>query len=125
MQTIERGLTAQAARTLHRVVVVDGNPEVLDLLETALDGGQDDLSFAEAGQHAYSVIRREQPDLVVLSVRTDTMDGFQLLSMLKLDPDTRDIPVVTYASDVDEDEEPAVEDDERLTFTPQRPMRLH
>jgi CheY-like chemotaxis protein len=123
VHTIERGSTARAARTLHKVVVVDGNPDVLDLLETALDGGQYDLSFAEAGQHAYTVIRREKPDLVVLSVRTDTLDGFQLLSMLKLDPDTKDIPVVTYASDVDGDDDPA--ENEGMDYTPHRPMRLH
>ena len=78
---------------------MNGNPEVLELLESALDGGRYDLVFADAGQHAYSIIKREQPDLVVLAVKIDEMEGFQLLSMLKLDPDTRKLPVVTYTSD--------------------------
>jgi CheY-like chemotaxis protein len=107
------------------VVVVDGNPDVLSLLETALDGGQYDLLFAEAGHHAYSVIRREQPDLIVLSMRTDAMDGFQLLSMLKLDPDTRHIPLVTYAEDLDERADPTDGDaDEAPEYVP-RPLRQH
>ena len=96
------------------------------MLEAALDGGRYDLLFAEAGEHAYSLIKREQPDLIVLSVRIDVLDGFQLLSMLKLDPGTRHIPVVTYTTDGEEDEESDESDDsERLELTPQAPMRLH
>jgi hypothetical protein len=45
-------------------------------------------------------------------VRIDHLDGFQVLSMLKLDDETRDIPVLTYTSACDsqeweeEDQEP-------------------
>ncbi len=126
MHTGERSLAAPAVKALRKVVVVNGNPEVLDLLESALDGGRYDLLFADAGQHAYSIIKRERPDLVVLSVRIDVMEGFQLLSMLKLDPDTRAIPVVTYADssddEADEDDEDVADD---LDFGPRMPMRLH
>lgn len=105
---------------------MNGNAEVLELLETALDGGRYDLQFADTGQHAYSLIKREQPDLVVLSVRIDAIDGFQLLSMLKLDPGTRHIPVVTYTNDGDDDEESGTEySGERPDFRSHPPMRLH
>lgn len=93
-----------------RVIVVDGSPDVLELLESALEGGQYNLMFAEAGHHAYSIIKREQPDLIVLTVQIDAIEGFQLLSMLKLDEETRDIPIVTLTADVDTSEE--LEDDE-------------
>jgi CheY-like chemotaxis protein len=82
-----------------RVVVVNGNPDVLEMLETVLDAGRYDMTFAEASGHAYSSIRQIQPDLVILCMDLDEASGFQLLSMLKLDPDTRRIPVVTYAAD--------------------------
>lgn len=97
-----------------RVVVVNGNPDLLDMLETVLDAGRYDMTFAEASGHAYSSIRQVQPDLVILCMDLDEASGFQLLSMLKLDPDTRLIPVVTYASDGLglEDEDPALGDDD-------------
>ena len=126
MRTVERGLTAHVARASRKVVVVNGNPEVLAMLESALEGGRYDLLFADAGEHAYSLIKREQPDLVVLSVHIDELEGFQLLSMLKLDPGTRHIPVVTYTNDGDTESEADEEaDNEGLEFTPQAPMRLH
>ena len=77
MHTGEHSLAAPAIKALRKVVVVNGNPEVLELLKSALDGGRYDLVFADAGQHAYSIIKREQPDLVVLAVRIDVMEGFQ------------------------------------------------
>jgi CheY-like chemotaxis protein len=82
-----------------RVVVVNGNPDLLEMLETVLDAGRYDMTFAEASGHAYSSIRQIQPDLVVLCMDLGEASAFQLLSMLKLDPDTRRIPVATYASD--------------------------
>ncbi len=49
-----------------------------------------------------------RPNLVILSLRTSDRDGFQLLSMLKLDPDTRHVPILTYtAEDLPESEESA------------------
>lgn len=99
-----------------RVVVVNGNPDLLDMLETVLDAGRYDMTFAEAAGHAYSSIRQIQPDLVILCMDLDEASGFQLLSMLKLDPDTREIPVVTHASDGLglEDEHPACGDDDEI-----------
>jgi CheY-like chemotaxis protein len=40
-----------------------------------------------------------QPNLVVLCMRIEDRDGFQVLSMLKLDDETRRIPVVTYTTE--------------------------
>jgi CheY-like chemotaxis protein len=126
MNAGEPMLTALAVSTARRVVVVDGSPEVLELLETALDGGQYDLSFAEAGHHAYSLIKRELPDLIVLTVEVDTLAGFQLLSMLKLDPGTRRIPLVTLTADTSaESDSLDLPDDETRPVATTPPLRLH
>src|SRR6266508_3882475 len=55
--------------------------------------------IVESSAHAYSQIKRVQPNLVILCVRIDDADGFQVLSMLKLDGDTRAIPVLTYTTE--------------------------
>src|ERR1051326_6444902 len=95
-----------AATTAQKVVIVNGSPEMLELLETVLDAGHYDVVFVESSQHAYSQIKRVQPNLVILCVRIDDADGLQVLSMLKLDAGTREIPVLTYtAEDADDSEE--------------------
>ena len=95
---------AATATIAQKVVIVNGSPEMLDTLETVLDAGHYDVVFVESSEHAYSQIKRVQPNLVVLCVRIDDADGLQVLSMLKLDEETRRIPVVTYATDPDRDE---------------------
>jgi CheY-like chemotaxis protein len=126
MNTSEVTLT-RTTRPVQKVVVVNGAPDVLELLESVLDGGRYDLLFAEASTHAYSLIAREQPHLVVLCTTIDRTDGFQLLSMLKLDRRTRDIPVVTYTMEGDDDEGDddyaSASDDEMITAAP--PMTRH
>ena len=84
---------------VQKVVVVNGNTEVLGMLEAVLDAGRYDMVFVESGEHAYSQVKRVQPNLVILCTRIDELNGFQLLTMLKLDPETRDIPVLTYTTE--------------------------
>jgi PleD family two-component response regulator len=96
--------------TTQKVVIVNGSVEVLQLLETVLDAGHYDVVFVEAVAHAYSQIKRVQPNLVILCVGIDDANGFQVLSMLKLDEATRAIPVVTYTTEY-EGHEPDDEDD--------------
>ena len=96
--------SAVPTTTAQKVVIVNGNAQILDVLETALDAGHYDLVFVESSQHAYSQIKRVQPHLVILCVLFEDAEGFQVLSMLKLDDETRRIPVLTYTSEYDGEE---------------------
>jgi CheY-like chemotaxis protein len=106
------------ATTAQKVVIVNGTAEILDLLETVLDAGHYDVVFVESSHHAYSQIKRVQPNLVILCVRIEEADGFQVLSMLKLDDETRDIPVLTYTTEYDrtESEEDVAESSDTSMF---------
>jgi PleD family two-component response regulator len=109
---------------VQKVVVVNGNTEVLGMLEAVLDAGRYDMVFVESSDHAYSQIKKVVPNLVILCARIDDVAVFQLLSMLKLDPSTRDIPVLTYTTEFEgEDFDTAIsqlaEDEEVLL--PARP----
>jgi CheY-like chemotaxis protein len=87
-----------------KVVIVNGNADMLALVDSLLEAGHYDVVFVESTEHAYSQIKRVVPDLVIMCVQIDDVNVFQVLSMLKLDADTRDIPVVTYASGCDGEE---------------------
>lgn len=82
-----------------KVVIVNGTPDVLEMLESVLDPGHYDIVFVESGAHAYSQIKRVRPQLVILCMRIEDLEGFQVLSMLKLDEDTIKIPVLTYTTE--------------------------
>lgn len=111
--------TNRIAAPVQKVVVVNGNTEVLGMLESVLDAGRYDMVFVEPGDRAYSQIRKVIPDLVILCTRIEELDGFQLLTMLKLDPETSEIPVLTYTTehegqDFDEVLSPPADDDDSM-----------
>ena len=116
--------TRLATEPAQKVVVVNGNTEVLGMLETALDAGRYDMVFVESSERAYSQIKKVRPNLVILCTRIEHLNGFQLLTMLKLDQETRDIPVLTYTTeyegqDFDEAISQLADDEEDLL--PSRP----
>ncbi len=117
------GMKNAPATRLQKVVIVNSSSEILTLAERALTAGNYDVIFVEAMAHAYSQIRRVQPNLVILCLRISDMDGFQLLSMLKLDPDTREIPILTYAAE-NEPSLPPEADDETTDFFAHRAAAL-
>jgi PleD family two-component response regulator len=105
--------TRVAAR---KVVIINGRTNILEVVETALDAGSYDIVFVESYAHAYSQIKRIQPNLVILCLGIDDISGFQVLSMLTLDEETRRIPVLTYMAEPDgqeaDDQEPEPSDSE-------------
>ncbi len=111
-----------------KVVIVNGSSEILELLETVLDAGRYDVVFVESSQHAYSQIKRVQPNLVILCVQIDDPSGFQVLSMLKLDEETRDIPILTYTTEYDAteaDAEPTEPADDEALFAAKPAARMN
>lgn len=95
MTTIDTRTALTGRSTSQQVVVVSKQSQLNGLLETVLDAGQYDVVFVESTEHAYSHIKRLTPHLIIVCLDIDDIDGFQVLSMLKLDSDTRNIPVVT------------------------------
>ena len=113
----------ERARSLaQKVVIVNGSAGILELVETVLDAGHYDVVFVESSEHAYSQIKRVLPNLVILCVRIDDHEALQVLSMLKLDPETRGIPILTYTTELDgeaaEEEVPETSATEMFTAKP-------
>ena len=119
-----------AAAPVQKVVVVNGNTEVLGMLETVLDAGRYDMVFVESSDRAYSQIRKVLPNLVILCTRIEELDGFQLLTMLKLDAETKDIPILTYTTEYEgQDFDSAIsqlaEDEEELLPAARPALRMN
>ena len=111
-----------AVSQVQKVVVVDGNAEVLGMLEAVLDAGRYDMVFVESSNNAYTQIKKVIPNLVIVCARIEHLEAFQLLTMLKLDPETSDIPVLTYTTEYEGQDLDGViaqmaEEEEELQFT--------
>ncbi len=112
LNTVNSIGTPRTGKASQKVVVVNGSNEMLELLESVLDAGHYDIVFVAETEHAYSQIKRNRPNLVILCVGIDDPLGFQVLSMLKLDEDTSNIPVLTYTNEFDGEETDREPDDD-------------
>ena len=77
-----------------RVLVVDDEAGVRDLLGDILGDAGFEVIQAENGSEALSQAWRDCPDVVVLDVIMPNMDGLEVLQKLRHCPTTRDLPVV-------------------------------
>lgn len=76
------------------VLVVDDIEANARLLERFLAREGHRVLFARDGDEALDLVRRDQPDLVLMDVIMPTLDGFETCRRLKSDPATRLVPVV-------------------------------
>jgi len=104
-------------RLLHSAVIVSQHPYVQRLIEIMPDAEPCEVMFVEAPAHAYSLITRVTPDVVIVSLEIGDADAFRLLSMLTLDKRTRHIPVVicTRQRQAEEPADTMWEPDERVS----------
>ncbi|PPC74450.1 two-component system response regulator [Pokkaliibacter plantistimulans] len=76
------------------ILVVDDNPENIDVLVGALGEGYQ-LRVALSGEKALQIAQRQAlPDIMLLDVMMPGMDGYELCRRLKQDPLTQRIPVM-------------------------------
>jgi len=89
------------------ILVVDDIPDILRLLDATLQFKGYKVVTARDGQEALDAIQRERPALVIADILMPKMDGFSLLHRIRIDPNTRDIPVVflsaTYVTQEDKE----------------------
>jgi putative two-component system response regulator len=76
------------------VLAVDDQPEILDLVARALREDYHVLSAADAGEALEKAAGRPRPNLVLLDVDMPGASGFDVIQVLKAEPQTADIPVL-------------------------------
>jgi CheY-like chemotaxis protein len=92
--------------SLRTLVVVTPDLDVLDPLEYIDGAGLDTRVLLFPPTQAYAQIKRCLPSLVVICTNFEDLEGCQLLTMLTVDPDTRQIPILIVATPDDpEDQE--------------------
>jgi len=78
-----------------KVLVLNNDNAFLDLMREVLGDEGYDVTVRKVWDGAYEVVKRTNPDLIILDVLLDNAGaGFQLVDLLTLDPSTRSIPIV-------------------------------
>src|SRR5215813_12566937 len=76
------------------VLIVDDNPQNIELLQAFLESLPVRIVTAIDGQDALEKVAQHNPDLILLDIMMPRVSGFQVCRRLKSDPKTRDIQIL-------------------------------
>lgn len=76
------------------ILVVDDNPDKLNLIKAALDLAGYNVTTATDGDEALIAIESYQPDLVITDVMMPRINGYELAQRIRANPITKFIPVI-------------------------------
>src|SRR5215216_1197423 len=76
------------------VLIVDDNPQNVELLQAFLESLPVKLVTAVDGIDALEKVAQHNPDLILLDIMMPRMSGFQVCKRLKTDPRTKDIQIL-------------------------------
>ncbi|HEU5393277.1 MAG TPA: response regulator, partial [Candidatus Methylomirabilis sp.] len=88
-------------RTPPRILIVDDNPQNLDIFRTRLGVHGYEILTASDGEEGLAAAREKLPDLILLDVMMPKMDGIEVCRRLKQDPTLPFMPIIMATAKAD------------------------
>jgi CheY-like chemotaxis protein len=81
----EAGATPAVSRPLRgiRVLVVDDNADVRELITAVLEAAEADVATADSAEHALEAVRERRPDVLLCDLHMPGVDGFELIHRVR------------------------------------------
>jgi CheY-like chemotaxis protein len=85
MEPLRGGSAAGPSALLRgvRVLVVDDNADVRDLIAAVLAGAAADVETADSAEHALAAVRASRPDVLLCDLHMPGVDGFELIHRVR------------------------------------------
>jgi len=83
---------------LQKVLIADDEIHMLRLLELTFKKGGFEVVSCRNGKEALAAVAAVRPQLILLDVMMPGLDGLDALRQLKLNPETKNIPVIVLSS---------------------------
>jgi len=77
-----------------KILVVDDDTTMVKLINVNLKLNNYAVIEAVSGEQALDIVSKEPLDLIVLDIMMPGVDGWEVLSRIRLDPDTEELPVI-------------------------------
>ena len=84
--------------TNKRIVCVEDEAEMIDLIRLILSRRGFEVIGADGGKMGLDVIREQKPDLILLDLMMPDMDGWEVYQQIKADEALKDIPVIVVTA---------------------------
>lgn len=83
---------------MKKILVVDDDPTVIKLLEGVLKAQGFEVALAHDGIDAMVQVKNTKPDLIILDIMMPELNGYEVCSHLKFDPQYKSIPILILTS---------------------------
>lgn len=99
---------AQLAQDIHTILIVDDDPELVELISRMLQssGANYELRIAFQGVEALGLLMQEHVDLVLLDMVMPDLGGMDVLIAMKREPALAEIPVIVISGQATEELSP-------------------
>lgn len=90
---------------MKKILIVDDQLEVRELVEVTLRSGDYQVLQAEDGKNAIEIAKTEKPDLIIMDIMMPgETDGVEATRVLKEDPKTKGCPIIMLTAKGQEDD---------------------
>ncbi|MDB5136244.1 MAG: hypothetical protein JWP37_2847 [Mucilaginibacter sp.] len=90
---------------LKRVLVLDDNQDILEIVHEALSYEQFEVKSVSESNQVMPLVKEFNPDLVILDYRVAGENGGEICMQIKSHPEFNDIPVIIFSAYINRDEE--------------------
>lgn len=77
-----------------KILIVDDEPHILKSISSLLEENNYQAITVQSGEEGLKKIKKDKPDLILLDILMPNMDGTSMASILKENPETKNIPIV-------------------------------
>ncbi len=93
-----------------KILLIDDSPTIVKMLEIILEEEGFEAVSANDGISGIKIAEDEKPDLIILDIMLPGMDGYEVCEKIKINQDTKNIPVIMLTGkDMGDDFDKAME----------------
>lgn len=81
-----------------KILVIDDDPNIVELIRRRLEASQFQVVTACNGQEGFDKLAPEKPDLVIVDVLMPQMDGYTFVRNVRKEEDFKNLPIIVLTA---------------------------
>ena len=82
----------------NKIIIVDDDPSILEVLTLVLEESDYEVIALDSGEKVREIVNRDKPDLMLLDLWIPGVNGPQILTQLKNDSTTKNVPIILISA---------------------------